>query len=93
MISFVFSDQNIWHLSHNHMSRVRDAGARHGHTAVVYGQSMYVYAGMDNLHPRADMWAWHFCKHIYLFISSMKWIKLNSIPPFTKVCCKWSCGE
>lgn len=57
------SDQEEWNLlPGNNLKRDACPPARHGHSAVVYKDSMYVYGGMTGLEARADFWKWNFSK-------------------------------
>ena len=51
-----------WHLAYTGDGGKSGPGARHGHSAVVYDGSMWVFGGMTNLEAKSDFWCWNFGK-------------------------------
>ncbi len=51
----------MWHLAHADSGPEGEGpGARHGHSAIVHDQAMWVFGGMCDLQARNDFWKWSF---------------------------------
>lgn len=37
--------------------------ARYYHSAVIYGNQMYIYGGMNNLYAKSDFWRWNLSEY------------------------------
>ena len=64
----VILEQECWHLAYASCYSSDGAGARHGHTAVVHDNGMWVYGGMTDLTYREDLWRWDFGEDSCLYM-------------------------
>ncbi|UXI22962.1 hypothetical protein NH340_JMT08905 [Sarcoptes scabiei] len=53
-------DTEEWYLEGNNFRKEASPSVRHGHSAVVYQESMFIYGGMSNLNIKGDFWSWNF---------------------------------
>ncbi|KAH9414813.1 hypothetical protein DERP_008654 [Dermatophagoides pteronyssinus] len=53
-------DTEEWYLEGTNFKKDSAPLPRHGHSAIVYKESMYIYGGMSNLNVRNDFWSWNF---------------------------------
>ena len=58
----------MWHLAYCSTLSEDGAGARHGHSAIVHDNHMWVYGGMTDLQARDDFWMWSFSKSGFLLL-------------------------
>ena len=72
-----FAGSETWHLCYSVQTHpgMEGAGARHAHSALVHGNAMWVYGGMQDLQPRADLCKWDFSKYPI----SLSWYTFNPI--------------
>ncbi|XP_078572122.1 uncharacterized protein LOC144859393 [Branchiostoma floridae x Branchiostoma japonicum] len=61
--TFVF-ETGHWHLSSDGQTS-HSPLPRHSHSAVVHDGNMWVYGGLNNLHPLGDLWKWNFEKRAW----------------------------
>ncbi|XP_019635193.1 PREDICTED: uncharacterized protein LOC109478145 [Branchiostoma belcheri] len=61
--TFVFENGH-WHLSSDGQTNPAPL-PRHSHSAVVHDGNMWVYGGLNNLHPLGDLWKWNFEKRAW----------------------------
>ncbi|XP_066301950.1 actin-fragmin kinase-like [Branchiostoma lanceolatum] len=61
--TFVFENGH-WHLSSDGQTNHAPL-PRHSHSAVVHDGNMWVYGGLNNLHPLGDLWKWNFEKRAW----------------------------
>ncbi|ENN79185.1 hypothetical protein YQE_04369, partial [Dendroctonus ponderosae] len=75
-----------WHLVSAAPSKPSDQfpSPRHKHSAVVHGEAMWIYGGMNDLHSRGDLWKWDFYTKFWTNIKT----KLNPGPLHSHACCK-----
>jgi len=66
---FFFSDTESWHLLSPQGAKGKGSGpippARHKHSAVMHGDSMWVFGGMTDLQARSDLWRWDVSKRTW----------------------------
>ncbi|KAH1009482.1 hypothetical protein HUJ04_001830 [Dendroctonus ponderosae] len=79
-------DTESWHLVSAAPSKPSDQfpSPRHKHSAVVHGEAMWIYGGMNDLHSRGDLWKWDFYTKFWTNIKT----KLNPGPLHSHACCK-----
>ncbi|KAG5877984.1 hypothetical protein JTB14_032215 [Gonioctena quinquepunctata] len=79
-------DTGSWHLVSTSPSRGSDQSPppRHKHSAVLQGDSMWIYGGMTDLQERSDLWRWDIPSRTWHCVKS----KINPGPLHSHAACK-----
>ncbi|XP_058642870.1 uncharacterized protein si:dkey-3d4.3 isoform X3 [Onychostoma macrolepis] len=71
-------DSRVWSL----LSSVEGGpGPRHGHSAMTYQDSMYLYGGLQGLREQKDLWSWSPASQTWSCINFQKIVDLHSKIP------------
>ncbi|XP_033100788.1 uncharacterized protein LOC117104195 [Anneissia japonica] len=56
-----------WHI--DCLSQLNEPPARHNHSAILHNNSIWIYGGLSNLVPKADLWKWD--------TDARKWLRIR----------------
>ncbi|KAJ6224659.1 hypothetical protein RDWZM_003204 [Blomia tropicalis] len=71
-------ERQEWTKEESSFNKCNLPAGRHGHSAVVYNDSMYIYGGMTDLQVRGDFWSWSY--------KNKKWTRIKTVKNPGELC-------